>query len=333
MGQQNEKVFRNNKKLKKATFTISLDFELHWGRFDKCTLKDNLTYYAETKKVIPYILELFEKYGIEATWATVGGLMADNLEEWQHYSPELKPGYHEKKYSAYSWIAKEQPYQVEALFAPELVRQVINCPGQEIGSHTYAHYYSSEKGQVPEEFRADLRACQKLAKDKFQIDLQSLVFPRNQYHDEVIRVAYEEGFDFIRSNPSDWFWERTEENGLLKRFFRTGDTFIHLGQPSHYPFPELGENKPLLLPASRFLRSYRKDGILHKQRLKRIKEELLAAAKLGEVYHLWWHPHNFGLYPFENLHYLEQLFQYFDNLRQEHDIVSLNMKSSAKKLV
>ncbi|WP_194977161.1 polysaccharide deacetylase family protein [Aquiflexum lacus] len=316
--------------MKKAIFTISLDFELHWGRFDKYALKDNLSYYAETKKVVPYILELFEKYGIEATWATVGSLMAENLEEWEQYSPALKPGYHEKKYSAYTWMEKERTPHVEALFAPELVRQVMHCPGQEIGSHTFAHYYTCEKGQVAEEFRSDLRACQQLAKDKFQLDLQSLVFPRNQYHDEVIRVAYEEGFDFIRSNPRDWFWERTENNGLLKRFFRTGDTFIHIGQPSHYPLPVLEEGNPILLPASRLLRPYRKDGILHKQRLKRIKDELLVTAKSGEVYHLWWHPHNFGLYPFENLHYLEELFRYFDSLRKEYDIVSMNMQNSAK---
>lgn len=279
------------------------------------------------------MLELFEKYGIEATWATVGALMADNLEEWRQYSPVQKPSYHEKKYSAYAWMEKEKPHHMECLFAPELVRQVINCPGQEIGSHTYAHYYTSEKGQVSEEFRADLKACQKMAKDKFQLDLQSLVFPRNQYHDEVIRVAYEEGFDFIRSNPRDWFWERTEETGLLKRFFRTGDTFIHIGQQSHYPMPKSEEGKSLLLPASRLLRPFRKDGILHKQRLKRIKDELLAAAKTGEVYHLWWHPHNFGLYSSENLHYLEQLFQYFDTLRKECDMVSLNMRNSAKNIM
>lgn len=316
--------------MENALLTISLDFELHWGRFDKYDLKDSLVYYAETKKAVPYILELFEKYKIEATWATVGALMAENIEEWEQYSPVLKPSYHEKKYSAYSWMAEERPHQAECLFAPELVQQVINCPGQEIGCHTYAHYYTCEKGQLAEEFRSDLRACQKLAMDKFQVDLQSLVFPRNQYHDEVIRIAYEEGFDFIRSNPSDWFWRHTEENGLLKRFFRTGDTFVHIGQTSHYPMPVMEEGKPLLLPASRLLRPFRNDGFFHKQRLKRIKDELLDTAKSGEVYHLWWHPHNFGLYPFENLHYLEQVFQYFDELRKEYGMASVNMRNSAK---
>jgi len=319
--------------LKKGVLLISLDFELHWGRFDKYSLKDNLGYYAETKKVVPYILELFEKYDIEATWATVGALMAENYEEWVQYSPSLKPGYHESKYSAYAWMENEKPHQHEALFAPELVQKVMDCPGQEIGSHSFAHYYTCEKGQITEQFRSDLKACQQLAKDKFNLDLQSLVFPRNQYNDASIKVAYEEGFDFIRSNPSDWFWRHTEENGLLKRVFRTGDTFMHIGETSHYPKPEMEEGKPLLLPASRLLRPYRNDVFFHKQRLKRIKDELLDTAISGEVYHLWWHPHNFGFYPFENLHYLEQVFKYFDELRKEYGMESVNMRNSAKKTI
>jgi hypothetical protein len=319
--------------LKKAIFTISLDFELHWGRFDKYPLDGSLDYYKETRKVIPYILELFEKYGIEATWATVGSLMAENMEEWLHYCPKEQPTYLNKKYSAYEWMQREKFVPAEALFAPELVREVIACPGQEIGSHTFAHYYTCEKGQLTEQFRADLRASQKLAKEKFQLDLQSLVFPRNQYNDEVIQVAYEEGFDFIRSNPRDWFWKKTENSGLLKRLFRTGDTIIGLGNRSHYSMPSPEEGKPLLLPASRLLRPYRGDGLFHQQRLKRIKDELESAAREGHVYHLWWHPHNFGLYPHENLLHLEGLFRFFESLRDSYGMCSLNMKNATIKVV
>lgn len=283
--------------------------------------------------MIPYILELFEKYGIEATWATVGSLMAENKEEWLHYCPKEQPTYGNKKYSAYEWIQREKFVPAEALFAPELVREVMACPGQEIGSHTFAHYYTCEKGQLTEQFRADLRASQKLAKEKFQLDLQSLVFPRNQYNDEVIQVAYEEGFDFIRSNPTDWFWKQTENSGLLKRLFRTGDTIIGLGNRSHYPMSPNEEGKPFLLPASRLLRPYRGDGLFHQQRLKRIKDELESAAREGHVYHLWWHPHNFGLYPHENLLHLESLFRFFETLRDSYGMCSLNMKNATIKVV
>lgn len=29
-------------------------------------------------------------------------------------------------------------------------------------------------------------------------------------------------------------------------------------------------------------------------RLRRIRHEMVHAAKKGELYHLWWHPYNFG---------------------------------------
>ena len=40
-----------------------------------------------------------------------------------------------------------------------------------------------------------------------------------------------------------------------------------------------------------------KIGIINSLRLNRIKNEIIQAAKAGEIYHLWWHPHNFGIDP------------------------------------
>ena len=49
------------------------------------------------------------------------------------------------------------------------------------------------------------------------------------------------------------------------------------------------------------------------------------AALNGEIYHLWWHPHNFGTHPDESLEDLKQLLIHFDNLRKKHGYSSLNM--------
>ena len=46
-----------------------------------------------------------------------------------------------------------------------------------------------------------------------------------------------------------------------------------------------GENKPIF------------SEIINSLRLNRIKNEIIQAAKAGEIYHLWWHPHNFGIDP------------------------------------
>ena len=317
--------------MKKPVFTISLDFELHWGRFDKYPADKYLSYYLETRKAIPKILELFDAYRIHATWAAVGGLMAENLEEWRMYAPEILPSYDEKGLSAYSWVNSQKKIFPETLFAPELVKEILLSEGQELGSHTFSHYYTCEKGQLIEQFRSDLKAAQRLASEKFNIKLESLVFPRNQFNDQVLSVAFEEGFDTLRSNPTDWFWKYTEEKSFLKRLFRTGDTLIKLGQESFYPLPkENATQGPVLLPTSRLLRPFVGNSISHRRRFTRIKSEMQKAAEKGMVYHLWWHPHNFGHFPAQNLQYLEELLVFFHRLREEFGMDSLNMKETSR---
>ena len=59
----------------KSIFTISLDFELHWGGFEKWEESSYHDYFLKTREIIPIILKAFERSGIHATWATVGLLL------------------------------------------------------------------------------------------------------------------------------------------------------------------------------------------------------------------------------------------------------------------
>src|SRR5579859_4252999 len=65
-----------------GAFVISLDFELHWGVRDHEPLdgpyRPNL---LGARNAIPRLLEMFERYGISATWAIVGFLFARSREE------------------------------------------------------------------------------------------------------------------------------------------------------------------------------------------------------------------------------------------------------------
>ena len=65
-------------------------------------------------------------------------------------------------------------------FSPEVILKISKVTGQEIGTHTFSHYYCSEKGQSIDEFDCDIESAVKIAK-KFDLDINSLVFPRNQY--------------------------------------------------------------------------------------------------------------------------------------------------------
>ena len=66
---------------KKGTLIVSLDFELFWGMQDGHTLASYEANVKGGRKAIPGLLELFQEYGIHATWATVGFMFAESFEE------------------------------------------------------------------------------------------------------------------------------------------------------------------------------------------------------------------------------------------------------------
>jgi hypothetical protein len=305
---------------------ISLDFELHWGRFDKYQIEDYQEYYKNTKSVIPLILDLFYKKKIHATWATVGMLMAKDWEEWEYYTPEILPSFKEERYSAYNWSGKRKAKEINGLFASDIVSEILKCPGQELGSHTFSHYYTGMMGSDQDAFASDLGSAKKIAFEKFGIDLKSLVFPRNQYNDNYLEKAAEAGFKYIRTNPKDWFWDDTAQESLIKKVFRTGDTLIALGKNTTYPLGNIESNGLLYLPASRLLRPYKSNSFFNGLRLSRIKEELEFAAKNGLIYHLWWHPHNFGFLPEENLEVLGEIIDFVSILRDTFGMESYCMR-------
>lgn len=316
----------------KASIIISLDFELHWGRFDKYRLEDYQGYYKTTLEIIPRLLDLFEKYQINATWATVGMLMAENWEEWNQFAPEEKPDFHKEKYSAYVWGNQSKRTSAIGMFAPDQVKMIASLPGQELASHTFSHFYTGEKGSSLEAFKSDLFSAKNIARSKFGLELESLVFPRNQYHSQVLEIAAKSGFKAARTNPSDWFWQETSNENLIKKVFRTGDTLFQMGKPVSFQLKECLDAPLLQIPASRLLRPYRKGSIFNKLRIDRIKSEIESACKLKKAYHLWWHPHNFGHHPTENLDILEQILIYIQNAMNSGDLESLSMKDVSDRL-
>ena len=64
-----------------GSLIVSLDFELFWGMLDRCPLEAYQDHVLGGREAIPELLALFQKYGIHATWAAVGFLFAENLEE------------------------------------------------------------------------------------------------------------------------------------------------------------------------------------------------------------------------------------------------------------
>tara|TARA_R100001369_G_scaffold92896_1_gene141045 strand:+ start:54167 stop:55132 length:966 start_codon:yes stop_codon:yes gene_type:complete len=319
---------------KPGCLVISLDFELIWGVFDTVDIDAKSQYFLNTRKVIPEILDLFSKSNIHATWASVGMLFNNDWKSWEDNQPSKLPHYTNVNLSSYSYgnTIKEEKYN-SLCFAPELIMAIYNKTGQEMATHTYSHYYCLEDGQEKEAFKQDLKKAITLAAD-MGIDLKSLVFPRNQLRDEYLEICFEMGILNVRSNPDSWYWNDTSKSGLTTKIARTADAYINLGKKS-YPFSDLKLKKglPLEQRASRFLRPIESQSTLRNLKLKRIKKEMTAAAKNGEVYHLWWHPHNFGDQPKESLKDLSEIIKHFEFLRTKYGFQSLNMLELGKAII
>lgn len=310
----------------KGYLVISLDFELLWGVFDKVNYKERETYFKNTRKVIPEILNLFSKYQIHSTWAMVGMLLNENWEEWKGNRPKILPNYKNSGLSAYEYGKALNSLETEYFcFAKKIIQLIQKTPNQEIGTHTYSHYYCLEEGQTLNSFKADLEKSIELAK-QMGIELKSLVFPRNQFNEEYLKVCYDLGIENVRSNPTDWYWKDTQNNSLKNKMFRTGDAYIGPKNKS-YKLTDLNveKGKPLSQKASRFLRPYSNNVFFNDLKLKRIKSEITFAAKNNEIYHLWWHPHNFGENSKSNLKDLEEIFKHFEKCKKEFGFQSVNM--------
>jgi hypothetical protein len=186
---------------KSGGFVISLDFELMWGVRDKKTISDYGRNILGARKVVPRLLDAFSKRGVACTWATVGMLFFDNKDELLAALPTIKPTYRNSKLSPYNDIMgigkteKEDPYH----YGLSLIKQIRSAPKQEIGTHTFSHYYCLEEGGTLDAFEADLEAA-RIAGRRIDVNLRSVVFPRNQYSQKHVESCRKAGFIAFRGN-------------------------------------------------------------------------------------------------------------------------------------
>ena len=105
---------------------------------------------------------------------------------------------------------------------------------------------------------------------------------------------------------------------------RLADSYLNLS--GHHCHKLKHPDVPLNIPASRFLRPWTKTGsfmnVLH---LRRIKQSMSHAARSGALFHLWWHPHNFGINTKENLDSLEEILSHYRMLKERYGMQSFNM--------
>jgi peptidoglycan/xylan/chitin deacetylase (PgdA/CDA1 family) len=317
-----------------GAFVVSFDLELHWGVRDHMPpngpYRQNL---LGSRIVIPRLLQLFERYDIAATWATVGFLFAASRKELDRFRPAVLPAYSDPTLDPFVEPTGSGEQEDPLHYAASLIEQIRQSPRQEIATHTFSHYYCLEPGQTLESFKADLRSAVAIAAEH-GIELTSIVFPRNQVNPAYAGALLEAGITCYRGSEHGWMYRSLprSERFAAQRAARLADSYFGLPGRQIVNWAEIPDANGLCnVRGSRFLRPHQaKLGALERLRLRRITSEMKVAAENGGIYHLWLHPHNLGINIDANLEFFEEILVAFAICRQRFGMRSLSMQSVAE---
>lgn len=307
-----------------AKFVISLDFELFWGVSNTQTVASYGRNVLGEWQAIPRLLALFDRHRLRVTWATVGMIMCRNYKHWREVRPSILPAYARPGVSPYALDSLVKEHD-KLFFARPLVERILATDGQELASHTYSHFYCNEAGATPAHFAADLACAQSMA-GEMGASLRSLVLPRNQIVGDFLSVLPEAGIKVYRGNAEHWLYRNGDAviGGIAGRIARFADACLPLSGAR--AVRERRHGALVNLPASLFLYPWSAQRRpLMALCLRRLKREMTSAARSGAVFHLWWHPHNFGANLEQNLALLDGVLGHYHVLADTYGMQSRSM--------
>lgn len=317
----------------KSTFVVSLDFELFWGMAGTASFESYSRNVLNGRAAIPKLLKLFDRYGIHATWATVGFQFAENRAELEKFLPaeNLRPTYSDRTCDTYCFLeyAGLNEEDSPCFYSSSVIGQISGYANQEIASHTFSHYYCREPGQTTEQFEADMTAAKEIAQ-LHGYNIQSVVFPRDMSTQEHVRVLKTLGYKVFRDEADDWIHNRIHFRPL-RRALSLLDVYFPLTGFSG-PQPSVVDGIVRTVGNRQFRYYFRPLYFLEWLKVRRIKKQMLYAAKHGLSYHLWWHPHNLGDCTEKLLVQLEDIMSYYCELNSRYGMQSVNMRELAQDI-
>ncbi len=328
---------KSKEKLNCGSLVISLDYELMWGVRDKKTIDTYGDAIVGVKSATLQTLNVFNKFNVNATFATVGFLFNKNKNELLNSLPANTASYIDENLSPYPGIddyigenEDDDPYY----YGYSLLKSINKSGKHEVATHTYCHYYCLEPGQTIEMFDSDLQKAIEVGKRE-EIKIKSIIFPRNQYSKEYIEICKNKGITCFRGNEKHFIYKSSkgQKQTLFKRGLRLVDGYINITGHHCYSYESIVKTFPYNIPSSRFLRPYNKKlRVLEQFKYRRIINSMTHAAKNNLVYHLWWHPHNFGRNTEENILLLEKILKHFEFLKNKYQFQSITMGDLSVKL-
>jgi peptidoglycan/xylan/chitin deacetylase (PgdA/CDA1 family) len=316
----------------KGAFVISLDFELYWGVRDSKSIDAYKEHILGVKEVIPSLLQLFKEFNIHATFAIVGLLTFEDKTTLIQHMPNGISTFTNDAYTistAYLNTLGNTEAEDPFHFGYSLLKQIQATEQHEIASHTFTHYYTLEEGATLDYFKADIEAYKTRATE-LGIELNTIIFPRNQFNDSYLTICKDASFQGYRGTEKNWMYRPISRKNetLLRRLSRLADAYINISGMNSYNWSTLKDTSGLYnISSSRFLRPYsRKLRFFEYLRLKRIKNAMTHAAMNEEVFHLWWHPHNFGKDLKQNIAFLRSILEHQHTLQKIYGFESRTMK-------
>ncbi len=314
-----------------GAFTISLDFELMWGVYDSRSMDEYGPNILGTRRGIEGMLRLFERHDVGATWAAVGLLFCHDKSEMQDRLQKSGLTLEHPKLMEYIETqvgndVQSDPYH----FGTDILTGLRQAPRQEIASHSFSHYGLLEPYASGEGFLADMRATKAIFND-LGVVLDSYIFARNQVDVRYLSVLADTGIKAFRGCPEQALYRPrppSKQNQWM-RFAKLVDSYVPLTDLSVKKLPSA--HQMINTVASRFLRPCNVHaGPVNRMQTKRIKWEMSKAARKNNFYHLWWHPHNFGMNTEQNLATLDELLSHYQFLKETYNWPNRNMSELAK---
>jgi hypothetical protein len=181
-------------------------------------------------------------------------------------------------------------------------------------------------------FEADLESAVAAAREK-SIVLRSIVFPRNQHNPQYDAILAKHGVVCYRGNQKARMYQFDRET-LYHPYYRAtrlADTFVNWSGFNTIRWRDVWNDQIANVPASIFLRPVSgRNTLLEMMQLRRISRSLTRAARRNEIFHLWWHPHNFGKATEANVRFLRRILDRFRKLQRRYAMQSLSMAEAAQ---
>ncbi len=316
----------------KAVFTISLDFELLWGSFDSGKHrkfishfeKNGTTAFDATRSIVDRLLELFRKYDVRVTWATVGHLFLDSCEESDGVKHADMPRARHRWFEQ-DWYAFDpcKDFREEPLwYGRDMVEKILAAePRHDVGSHSFSHVIFSDPGCTREVAEAEVKKCVELARD-FDLKMESFVYPRNELGH--LDVLSRHGFKVTRGNMPFWFAKF--HSRTLRRVGHVVDDVLAITPDCG--LPEKSPSGVWVMPVSMFLQSM--DGprrfIPVSSRIRKGIRGIERAVRENSIFHLSFHPTENLCFRSEQMFYaLEKIIAHAARRRDEGRLQVMTM--------